>query len=130
MRDNWFDSRDRHFGDGGDWQPDVMRLLSAGAVAAFALAFASTLDTPFVAPMFSELLTFGALGFAMAALFKQEPARAPHVTAWDQAALLLLFSLIGGLFVEPAALQQAMIERGLIEAPVLNPQEAMGGAAS
>ena len=94
-----------------------MRLLGAGAAAAMALAFASTVEGPFVAPLFSELLTFGALGFAMAALFRRESPWAPQVTAWDQAALLLLVGLLGGLFVDPAAVQQALIERGLIEVP-------------
>ena len=129
MRDNWFDSQQRQTkAPNGSWQPDVIRLLGAGAVVALALAFASTVEAPFVAAMFSELLMFGALGFLVAAMYRRESAGADHVTAWDQAALLLLASLIGGLFVDPAALQQALVERGLIEAPAAGAQEAIGNA--
>lgn len=130
MRNDWLHSEKRQWnGRGDDWQPDLVRLLGAGAVVAIALAFASTVEPPFVAAMFSELLMFGALGFLLAAVFRRESARARHVTAWDQAALLLLFSLIGGLFVDPAALQQALAERGMIEAPAAGAQQAIGGAA-
>lgn len=128
MRDNWFDSQVRKYNQRGpdhdpDHSPDIVRLLSAGAVAAVALAFASGMEAPFVAPMFSQLLMFAALGFVMVAVFRQEGVQARNVTGWDQAALLLLLSLIGSLFVDQAAVQQALVERGLAD-------PAAGGAGA
>lgn len=124
MRDNWFEERVRKYNNRGpDHGPDIARLLSAGAVAAVALAFASGMEAPFVAPMFSQLLMFAALGFVMVAVFRQEGVYAGQVTGWDQAALLLLLGLIGGLFVDQAAVQQALVERGMVD-------PAAGGAGA
>lgn len=122
MKDNWFDSHrqtDRHHApqDGQQLSQDVQRLLTAVGVAAVGLFLASGVEPPFVAALLRELLVFASLGFVAAAVFRREDARAAQVTAWDQAALLLLISLIVGLFVDQAAVQQALVDRGLAEAP-------------
>ena len=103
--------------DGQQLSQDVQRLLTAVGVAAVGLFLASGVEPPFVAALLRELLVFASLGFVAAAVFRREDARAAQVTAWDQAALLLLISLIVGLFVDQAAVQQALVDRGLAEAP-------------
>lgn len=126
MSGGWFDDKLREKRD-QDWHgkrqsssdgrnSESQRLFHAGLVAALAFAMASGVGAPFVAAVLKDLLLFGALGFMLAAVFRRDRFFAPRFTAWDQAALLTLLSLICSLFVDPQAVQQALAERGLLDA--------------
>lgn len=127
MKDNWFETHrhNRHRNERSEapQQPsqDSQRLLTTLGVAAVGLFLASGLEPPFVAAMFREFLIFASLGFVAVAVFRRDAGNAARVTAWDQAAILLLIGLVASLFVDPAAVQQALVDRGLIETPAAAP---------
>lgn len=84
------------------------RLIAVAVAAAAALAFASLMPGPLVAPVMRDLLLVSAFGAVAAAALRREPLFAPAVTAWDQAALLLLLSLLLGFCVDPAAVAETL----------------------
>lgn len=86
------------------------RLFAVALAAAAALAVASTMPGPLVAPAMRELLFFAAWGALLVALLRRDQPFAHEVTAWDQAAILLLLSLLWGFFVDPEAVAQALNE--------------------
>lgn len=83
--------------------------LRVGLLFAVAMLIASTMRPVFFAGTLSTLLFFGSLGAAGAALFLHErPMNQRHLTRWDEAAMLLLVSLLVGSFANPQAMQEAM----------------------
>lgn len=83
-------------------------LLRLGLFGSIALLIASTLPPDLMIASLSSLLWVGALVSALVAGFLGEPVRAPHLTRWDEAAILMLFSLAFGAFVNPDAMVQHM----------------------
>ena len=84
-------------GAGGGDQPgdsNTNRLLTCGLIGAMCLAFASFAPLPVVPFLLAELLRMAALGSTVEALLRGEAVFSPHLTAWDQAALLLAASLL------------------------------------
>lgn len=108
------DQRVRRGGAGGGPQrPEdyerMNRAMLRGAALIMALCLALALPQPdaLIAPMFSGYL-FAAAGAAMLwGLFTRKAPTAPHLTHWDQAALLLAASLFAGFFTDPEAARQA-----------------------
>lgn len=96
--------------DQGQNDPNFGRLFAVGLAVALALFFGSLVPGPFVAPVISELLLFSALGAVFVALLRGDPVDANEITGWDQAAILLLFSLLCGFFVDPGAVSEALSE--------------------
>ena len=96
----------------GEDQPDpsLRRLFAVAFAAALALAFASLIPGPLVAPVMRELLFFAAWCAVLVAVLRREEPFAQGITAWDQAAIFLLLSLFSGFFVEPAAVAEALNE--------------------
>ena len=80
----------------------------AVALAAF---FASTLPQVFFVAVFGELLFFGALGTMTVAAIRRDPLWSKRITAWDQAALLVLLSSVVGLFVDVESVAAALQEQ-------------------
>lgn len=109
------DQRDqrRKTGGGPQGPEDYERMNRAilrgtALIMAICLAFALPQADALIAPMFSGYL-FAAAGAAMLwGLFTRTAPTAPHLTHWDQAALLLAASLFAGFFTDPEAAQQAM----------------------
>jgi hypothetical protein len=83
-------------------------LRGTALIMALCLGFALTQPDALIAPMFSGYL-FAAAGAAMlwGVLTRKVPT-APHLTHWDQAALLLAASLFAGFFTDPDAALQAV----------------------
>ncbi|MEQ8603828.1 MAG: hypothetical protein RIB45_10950 [Marivibrio sp.] len=108
------DQRDQRNRTGGGPQgPDdyerMNRAILRGTALIMALCLAFALPQPdaLIAPMFSGYL-FAAAGAAMLwGLFTRKAPTAPHLTHWDQAALLLAASLFAGFFTDPEAARQA-----------------------
>ena len=109
------DQRDqrRKTGGGPQGPEDYERMNRAilrgtALIMAICLAFALPQADALIAPMFSGYL-FAAAGAAMLwGLFTRTVPTAPHLTHWDQAALLLAASLFAGFFTDPDAARQAM----------------------
>jgi len=97
-----------HSPDRGD--PGIDRLLTVGLVFAVIAVVASTLPLALVAPVMSELLGFAAFAAMIVAAARRDDLFAGHVTAWDQAAMLLFLSLLIGLFVDAGAASKALHE--------------------
>ena len=86
-------------------------LWATGLAVALAAVFASTLPQVFFVAVFGELLFFGALGTLVVAAIRRDPLWPNHVTAWDQAALLVLLSSVVGLFVDVESVAAALQEQ-------------------
>ncbi|MBB4286124.1 hypothetical protein [Roseospira goensis] len=82
-------------------------LLRLGLFGSIALLIASTLPPDLMVASLSSLLWIGALVSALVAGFLGEPVRVPHLTRWDEAAILMAISLFLGFFID----QQAMLEQ-------------------
>lgn len=98
-------------------QPDDPRVqnratvIRVGLLFAVAMLIASTMEPVFVAGTLSTMLFFAAIGAAVAALFLGEkPLGHDHLTRWDEAAMLVLLSLVAGMFADPEAMRTAMQE--------------------
>lgn len=98
-----------------NWSPDktpdqLTRERLFGLIVCLGLiaAVAGTVQPVMAAPIAGGMMFWAALGAVAAGLFLREPMlHAEHMTVWDQAALLLLGSLIAGFFTDPAAVEAA-----------------------
>ncbi len=63
-----------------------------------------------LAPVFSGYLLAAAVAAAFWGLLTRQNMLAPHLTRWDQAAMLLAASLFAGFFVDPEAAKQVIQE--------------------
>lgn len=86
----------------------LQRLLATALMLAVGFAVASFYPTGLVLPAFSTILQFAAMGAAIAALLLRESTDAPFLTHWDEAAALIGASLFAKLWVDPAAVEQAL----------------------
>lgn len=86
-------------------------LVSTGLVSLLALSVASFLPSVVALSAFSSFLFYAALGALLVALLHRESWRAPHLTGWDQAALLLALALFAGFFADPEAAREYLAER-------------------
>jgi len=104
---NPFDFGPHPEGGDGPIHPDNQRMLvSLGLIIALSLFFASALPAVLIPAALQKLFVWGALGGVLLAAFRSEPWNAPRLTGWDQAAVLLLLSLLAGFFVDPAAITE------------------------
>ena len=84
-------------------------LLRVGFLFAVAMLIASTMQPVFFAGSLSSMLFFGAVGAVIVALFLRErPLGSDRLTRWDEAAMLVLLSLVAGSFADPEAMQTAL----------------------
>ncbi len=81
-------------------------LIRLGLFASVALLIASTLPRDLMVASLSSLLWVGGLVSGLVASFRAEPIRVPHMTRWDEAAILMLASLALGFFVDPQDLAE------------------------
>jgi len=95
----------RQSGSGGNGV-NTASLLRVGLFVSLALLIASTMPAPLMVASLSSLLWVGSLVSALAAPFVREPVFAPHLTRWDEAAMLMAVSLLLSFFVN----RQAVIE--------------------
>jgi len=105
MWHEWFrfdDTRRSHSGHRPD--PNLDRLVAVALGVALALFLASHVPAQMIAPVARDLLAVAALGAALVATLRGERIASAEVTAWDQAALYMLASVLAGFFVEPEAL--------------------------
>lgn len=84
-----------------------MALLRFGLMLGVAILIASAVEAAFFAPTLSSFLFIFAVGSGLAAAFAREPVLAEHLTRWDQAAGLMLLSLLAKAFIDPEVLRQA-----------------------
>lgn len=87
-------------------------LWTVGLTAGLALMLAAMMPGPLVPAALNSLLFYGAFGALILAVFRRESLNSPHITAWDQSLMLLLGSLIAGLFVDPEQVA-ALIEEAM-----------------
>lgn len=84
-------------------------LMRVGFLVAVAALLASTMQPVFVAGTLSTMLFFGGIGaMIVAAFLKERPVGENHLTRWDEAAMLVLLSLVAGSFADPEAMQAAL----------------------
>lgn len=76
-------------------------LWTVGLTGGLALLLASMLPGPLMPAALNSLLFYAALGALILAVIRGDRWNAPHITAWDQALMLLFGSLAAGLFVDP-----------------------------
>lgn len=100
--------------------PNELILLLTGLSAATAFFLASHAPSQLVAPILSQLLWWSALGSAIVAAVQRQPFIHNHLTYWDQAIFLFLFSLVANNFVDPDAVN-AVLETATVE-PIPNLQ--------
>ena len=86
-------------------------MMALAFVLALAFFVASLMPSALVAPVLAELLFYAALGGAAGALLKRQSMLGEKgMTGWDQAALLILASLVCGMFVDPEAAREALAQ--------------------
>lgn len=100
----------RGLDDGGKTRLNAERLLAAALVFALSLFVASFGPPALVAAVTANLLFFAAIGAALRGAVVRERPFADHITAWDQAALLFLASLLSGAMVDPQAAEAVLAE--------------------
>lgn len=84
-------------------------LLRVGFLFAVAMLIASMMQPVFFAGSLSSMLFFGAVGAVIVALFLRErPLGSDRLTRWDEAAMLVLLSLVVGSFADPEAMRAAL----------------------
>jgi len=79
-------------------------LLRLGLFGSVAFLIASTLPQDLMAASLSSLLWVGAMVSALVAALLGDSLRARHLTRWDEAAVLMLASMVLGFFVDTQAL--------------------------
>ena len=90
-----------------DWAAlNRQRLLGSLTVVAASIAVASFYPKGLVLPAFSTILSMAALVASAVALVTREPVNADYLTRWDEAAVLYLTSIVAGLWVDPAKVEQ------------------------
>jgi len=78
-----------------------------GVMTALAVFFALLTPPAQMAAMVSSLLHIGALVSVVMAAVRGERLWADHLTRWDEAAALMLVSMLAGTFVDPEAVTAA-----------------------
>lgn len=100
------------FADPGQWRrdwgqspdPDSDALLRLGLAVALAVFLASFFDARYVPVILSRAFEVGAYMAAFVATLRDDDWQAPRITAWDEAAILMLLALIAKAFAAPEAL--------------------------
>lgn len=91
-------------------------LWTVGLTSGLALLIAAMLPGPLIPAALNALLFYAAVGALILAVIRGDALNAPHVTAWDQALMLLCGSLAAGLFIDPeqvaALVEEAMPAAG------------------
>ena len=82
-------------------------LFRFGLMFFIALLFASSMPAELMAAALSSLLSLSALVSAALAVFTGDRLHANHFTRWDEAAGMLLISMLAGNFVDQDALAEA-----------------------
>ncbi|KAA5605742.1 hypothetical protein F1188_08955 [Roseospira marina] len=90
----------------GNSAMNTASLLRLGLFGAFALLVASTMPPTLMLATFQSLVWIGAIVSALVAAFRGEALQAPHLTRWDEAAVLMAASLLMGAFVDHKAVMQ------------------------
>lgn len=96
-------------------------LINVGFVSALALLVASLMPSALVPPTFAQFLAWASMGASIVALLRGERWNDRWLTGWDQAAMLILLSLVAGMFTDPEAVELALESLG---------HSAAGGAAA
>ncbi len=86
--------------------PNMPSLLRLALFLVIALVMSLTMPHDLFAYGFSGMLGFGAFISALTASFVREKVRAPHLTRWDESAVLMAISLLVGFFVDPQVIAQ------------------------
>ena len=84
-------------------------LLRVGFVTAVCFFIASHVEHVFIAAVMHSLLLLGASASAISGALRVEHPTAPVFTRWDEALILVLFSLVMFRLVDPEAVQNALI---------------------
>ncbi len=84
-----------------------------GVMAATTVLLASFAPPGLAIASFGSLAFISALVIAPFAMIYGEKIGAAHITRWDEAAAMMGLSLAAGLFVDPAAVEAAIVEVGL-----------------
>lgn len=87
-------------------------LINVGFVSALALFVASLMPAALVPPTFGQFLSWAAMGASVVAVLRGERWNDPWLTGWDQAAMLILLSIVAGFFTDPAAVELALQSLG------------------
>ncbi len=82
-------------------------LVRVGLMTALAVFFAALMPPVQMAAMATSLLQIGAFVSIVMAARQGERLGAPHLTRWDEAAALMLASMLAGTFVDPDAVAAA-----------------------
>lgn len=108
------------FADPGQWWrnwrqspgPDSDALLRLGLAIALALFIASFFPASYVPVILSRAFEAGALMAALFATLGDDDWQAARITAWDEAAILLLFAIAAKTFITSEALGATTLAAG------------------
>lgn len=81
-------------------------LLTVAMTVALAFALSSSLPGPVIPAAMESFLFFGAIGAILVAMLRRDDMKAPRLTGWDQALMLMFLSLASGFFVDPTAVHE------------------------
>ena len=102
-------------------QEDVQRtngvLLSLALLTGLMVLITSGMPAEIVPTALSQLFGFASLVAMIVAVLWRDRLFASHLTHWDKAAVLMGFSILAGLYVDPAAVEAIQANAG--EAPAL-----------
>lgn len=101
-REDWWQSPD----------PNGDALVRLGLAVALAVFLASFFEAHHMPMILSGWFEAGAYMAALLATLREDIWRAPYVTAWDEAALLMLLALIARAFAAPGLLTTATLAGG------------------
>ncbi|MCG8354246.1 MAG: hypothetical protein MI920_01620 [Kiloniellales bacterium] len=107
----WLDGSQRPEGKETEVEAALLNrrvLLRVGLMAALALAISSALPPALIAPALSSFFFLFAMASGVVAGLSGERPFAPHLTRWDQSAMLMALGLVAGFFVDPEALEAAV----------------------
>jgi len=82
--------------------------LRVGVIVAVTVYLASLMPGALVALAMNNLLFTGAFFTLLIALLARDRPMSPHLTRWDEAAVLALLDMVAGIFVDPVAAQTAI----------------------
>ena len=91
-------------------KPNLSRVLTVGVLGVVILYFASGLPAALVAVAVREMLFLAAACFFVLAALRRERMWGETLSGWDQAAMLMALSLLAGMFIDPEAASQAMLQ--------------------
>lgn len=105
--------------DGGRLSPEAARqarnrgaVMAIGLTAVLALCIASFMPEPLIAATLAKLLFFGAIGACIGGLVRRDGLWRDHLTGWDQAAVLLLSSVVIGWTIDDVAVRDFLARQG------------------